>query len=106
MNTSARGVFFKASTTRGDLAVLTMVFGGWFVGTWGFYADISIPAPFMVAVICLGGCALTRRLSRLDEQAAVTGVPDPPAASSLLVTYRNALFAAAEYASNTQTRTQ
>lgn len=106
MSTSARGVFFSANTTRGDLAVLTMVFGGWFVGTWGFYDDISIPAPFMVAVIFLGGCALTRRLSRLDKDAAVTGVTDPPASHSLLVTYRNALLTAAEDASKTQTRKQ
>ena len=99
LSTDSFGVFFGPRPT-GDLAVLTAVFGAWFVGTWGYYAGFSVPVPFVVAVAGLRGCALTKRLSSLDTDAKIDDLPANKVlgTNSVLLARRDNLFTVAERA--------
>lgn len=107
LSTDSHGVFFGPSAT-GDLAILTAIFGAWFIGTWGYYAGYSVPVPFLVAVVGLGGCALSNRLSRLDDEARIDGRPASEVlrGNSVLVTYRKDLLAVAERAASARLHKQ
>jgi hypothetical protein len=114
MSTDARGVFFEprrdpadthvkptAPKTAGSAIVLVIVFAGWFIGSWGFYSGISVPLAFLIAAAGLSRFGLKKDLSDLDGTSKVVGrTPNelPSEHTSLLVTHRTALFAAAERA--------
>jgi hypothetical protein len=107
LSTDSHGVFFGPRPT-GDLAILTAVFGAWFVGPWGYYAGFSVPVPFIVAVAGLGGFALTKRLSQLDMGAEVGGrqANEVLGTDSVLLAYRDDLFAVADRAADAKLKKQ
>lgn len=107
LSTDSYGVFFGPRPT-GDLAILTAIFGAWFVGTWGYYSGFSVPVPFIVAVVGLGGFALTKRLSQLDTGAKVGSrqANEVLRTDSVLLAYRDDLFAVAERAAAAKLKKQ
>ncbi len=110
MSSDARGVFFEprqdptgaraestAPKRAGGVIVLVVVFAGWFIGPGGFYAGVSIPLMFMMAVAGLRLFGLKKDLSDLDSGSEVEGEAASECTSPL-VTHRDALFDAAERA--------